>query len=110
MSFTNIHLANAADASHYDINHNLILDNPADPNTWSFTGDNSFKIGNINTNPATIDVGTNNTDPTDTALFLNLPISGSLRIGDVQLGGNDFGPIAIDGINAHHLFVKISTK
>ena len=127
LSFTNIHLANAAD---------LTGDNPADPSTWHFTGNNYFQIGNIHNSynsafpPATLDVGTNSTDPDDTSLFLNLPMKGTLRVGKVIFGKNgtdindpttynsnflpgadlNFGPIAIDGINAHHLYVKISTK
>ena len=102
LSFKNIYLANAANGAN---------DNPADPSTWHFTGNNRFQIGNIDTNPATFDVGTNKTDPDDTALFLNLPMSGSLRIGEVDFGGTPLlGPIAIDGIDVHHLIVKISTK
>ena len=94
----------------YPLGHTNTGPGDPDPTTppWTFSG--YFKVGNIVTNPASMDVATNNADPSDTALFFNLPISGSLRIGDVNFGGNDFGPIAIDGINAHHLFVKISTK
>jgi len=32
-----------------------------------------------------------------------VPIQGSLRVENVNFGGNDFGPIAIDGINAHRM-------
>jgi hypothetical protein len=35
-------------------------------------------------------------------------MQGTLRVEDVNFGGNDFGPIAIDGIQVHRLVVKIS--
>ena len=34
-------------------------------------------------------------------------MKGTVRVADVQLGGQDFGPVAIDGIVAHHLYIKI---
>ncbi len=90
-------------------------DDPSNPATWQFTG--SFRIGDLlggniaidstNSsvpNPATFDVGTSGGY---TSVFLNLPMKGTIRVADVQLGGQDFGPIAIDGIVAHHLYVKI---
>jgi hypothetical protein len=76
----------------------------ADP--WVFSG--NLKIGNIGTgNPAKIDVGTDAGTGTPT-LYLNLPMQGTLGVENVTFGGNNFGPIAIDGINVHHLNVKIS--
>lgn len=104
LTLTGIHLVGWADV----LGKNGTGDNPADPNTWAFTGANNvFRIGNIDTgNPATIDVGT--TDAGITSLVLNLPFQGTLRVENVTFGGNNFGPIAIDGINVHHLNVKIS--
>jgi len=91
-------------------------DDPSNPSTWQFTG--SFRVGDLFggnipvdstnasvPNPATFDVGT--TSDGYTSLYLNLPMMGTLRVADVQLGGQDFGPIAIDGIVVHHLFMKI---
>jgi len=99
LALTGIHLMGAATGT---------ADDPSNPATWEFTGTNNvFRIGNIDTgNPATIDVSTDTGGTT--SLYLNLPMQGSLRVENVTFGGNDFGPIAIDGINVHHLYVKIS--
>ncbi len=99
LTLTGIHLMGAATGT---------ADDPSNPATWVFTGTNNvFRIGNIGTgNPATIDVSTDTGGTT--SLNLNLPMQGSLRVENVTFGGNDFGPIAIDGINVHHLNVKIS--
>jgi len=99
LALTGIHLMGAATGT---------ADDPSNPATWKFTGTNNvFRIGNIDTgNPATIDVSTDTGGTT--SLNLNLPMQGSLRVENVNFGGNDFGPIAIDGINVHHLYVKIS--
>jgi len=43
-------------------------------------------------------------------IFLSLPIAGTVRIENVAFGGQDFGPIAIDGIHVHRLNVKIPPK
>ena len=74
-----------------------------DPSTWAFAG--NFKIGDIDAGtPAKVDVVTNTDDaPGVTSLVMNVPVQGSLRVENVNFGGNDFGPIAIDGINAHRL-------
>jgi len=97
-------------------------DNPADPSTWQFTG--HFRIGdllggNIDVdnnpanpalpNPATFDVGTTDDGTTvTTCAYFNLPLKGSIRAGSVSLGGTNFGPVAIDGIVAHHLYIKFN--
>jgi len=78
---------------------------PEDPATWTFR--DSFAIGDINSaNPATMDVLTL-TDTGVTSILINTPMRGSIRIENVNLGGTDFGPIAIDGINMHHFDVMI---
>ena len=80
---------------------------PETPSSWAFSGD--FKIGSIGdagNTPATIDVATDGSNKT--SLFLSLPMSGTLRVADVNIGGQGFGPIAIDGIQVHSLNVKIT--
>ncbi|MBW2597008.1 MAG: hypothetical protein JRC93_13785, partial [Deltaproteobacteria bacterium] len=93
LTATDIHLAGSAAGA------------PEDPTAWSFTG--PFKVGDIsNSNPATIDVGTNETTG-KTSLFLNQPMAGCLRVENVNFGGKDFGPCAIDGITIHRLQIQI---
>ncbi len=91
LTLSGIHLAGSASGAEND------------PATWSFTG--NFKIGDIDAGtPAKVDVVTNSDDaPGVTSLVLNVPIQGSVRVENVNFGGNDFGPIAIDGINAHRM-------
>jgi len=94
---------------------------PTDPTTWTYSG--NFKIGTIgdadvydvNNNliftgntPATIDIATDSSN--DTSIYMSLPMSGSIRVGEVNFGGQSFGPIAIDGIQVHRLTVQISGK
>ncbi len=115
LTLTGIHLAGAANGAG---------DDPANPATWAFTGaDNVFRIGSTNTgtstwattpggdidagnNPAKIDVGTD-TATGVTSLVLSLPMQGSLRVENVTFGGNNFGPIAIDGIRVHRLSIEL---
>jgi hypothetical protein len=79
---------------------------PADYTQWAFTG--NFKIGDIDAgNPAKVDVVTD-TSTGSTSIYLNLPMQGTLRVAEVAFGGNNFGPIAIDGIDVHRLTVKIT--
>jgi hypothetical protein len=88
---------------------------PETPILWAFSG--MYQVGDLRgvdidvdndpgnatvPNPATIDVGTD-TDTGETSMLLNLPMKGSVRIKDVSIGPNDFGPCAIDGITVHHL-------
>lgn len=79
-------------------------DDPSNPATWVPGG--NFQVGDVASNPATFDVATDGTGTTS-ARF-NLPMKGSLRIEDLNAGGTSFGPCAIDGINVHHLSVRIS--
>ena len=91
LTLSGIHLAGSASGAEND------------PSTWTFSGD--FKIGDIDAgNPAKVDVVTNTDDaPGVTSLVLNVPMQGSLRVENVNFGGNDFGAIAIDGINVHRM-------
>ncbi len=98
LTLSGIHLVNSATGA---------SDQPADPSTWSFAGaENVFRIGNIDHNdPAKLDVVSSSTG--QTSLILSLPLEGSLRVENVVFGGNNFGPIAIDGIKAHRLTIEI---
>jgi hypothetical protein len=86
----------------------------SDPSTWVFSG--RFRIGdllggyiNAEPSPATMDVATDlSTTPSTTSLYLNLPMKGTVRVADVVLGGNNFGPVAIDGITVHHLGLQFN--
>ncbi len=84
----------------------------SDPSTWVFSG--QFRVGDIlggnihaEPSPATMDVATEISTST-TSLYVNLPMKGTLRVVDVVLGGNDFGPVAIDGITVHHLGLRFN--
>ncbi|MDD3259809.1 MAG: hypothetical protein PHN97_10210 [Smithellaceae bacterium] len=100
LSFTGIHIAGAATGG---------SDDPATPSTWEFGGvSNVFKIGSIGdvyNTPATMDVATDSGGVT--SVYMSLPAAGSIRVAEVNFGGNNFGPIAIDGIQFHRLNVKI---
>jgi len=99
LAFQNIYLSGSASGTE------------SDPSTWAFSG--QFKIGDFGTplgtgyNPADMNIITRD-DNGKTVIVLNLPMSGSFRVKDVNFGGTDFGPIAIDGINVHSLNVEIS--
>lgn len=100
---------------------------PNDPSTWSGSG--MFKAGDIfDNNPVTIDIGSDNTeywvierDPVDGGNY-SVPnprngsgfiairtghVEGSLRVENVNMGGTDMGPVAIDGINLTNFYVEI---
>jgi hypothetical protein len=80
---------------------------PEDPSTWtSYPG--TFKIGNSADGPAQVDIGTNASGVTN--IQLKLPIEGSIRVEDVNFGGSDFGPLALDGIEVHRLAIQINPK
>jgi len=92
-------------------------DDPANPATW--TSDiGEFQVGDIfgdlaaneHARPAQIDAGVCNFDFCDDPLGayrLRLPFSGSFRFENAEFGGTDFGPGAIDGINAYRLDVYL---
>gem|GEM_PF-1032764 len=93
---------------------------PSDPSTWTFTG--PFRVGDLyggtidtdndpsnqaHANPATFDVATVDDK---TYVLVNLPLKGSIRMEGVSMNGMDFGPVAIDGIKAHVLSIKINPE
>jgi len=92
-------------------------DDPADPTTW--TSDiGEFQVGdmfgdlaaNEHARPAQIDAGVCNFDFCDDPLGayrLRLPFEGSFRFENAEFGGTDFGPGAIDGINAYRFDVYL---
>ena len=100
-----IHLVGTfEDMADFDIADSTTWDIPTDPTEWTYSG--VFSIGDIDSgNPATLDIGTNAGG--QTVMQLELPMSGSLRVENLNFGGNDFGPIAIDGLQVHRLAVTI---
>ena len=75
----------------------------ADPKTWTYSG--PFQIGNIaGGNPAQIDIGTDAAGVT--SVRYELPMAGSIRVENVNFGGSDFGPLALDGLTVHHLEIQ----
>jgi hypothetical protein len=107
LSLSGIHVAESATGA------------PDDPSTWAFSG--QFHIGDIrggtipidnnpsNTayaNPATFDVAT--TSDGITSIYLNLPMKGTIRAESVNFGGANFGPVAIDGITAHYIAIRLN--
>ena len=92
LTFTGIHLSATASG------------NPEDnPTTWTYSG--PFKIGDIvGGNPAQIDIGTDASGVT--SIRFELPMAGSVRVQDVNFGGTDFGALALDGLNVHHLAIQ----
>lgn len=100
LSLAGIHIAGAATGAG---------DDPALPSTWEFGGvSNVFKIGAIGdvyNTPASMDVATDAGGIT--TVNLSLPMSGTVRMENVQFGAQSFGPVAIDNIQFHRLNVKI---
>ncbi|WP_319525295.1 DUF6160 family protein [uncultured Desulfosarcina sp.] len=93
LTFAGIHLAATATGD------------PTDPTLWEFDG--QFNIGDLeNDNPAAFEVGTDS-DTGLTLVTLSLPMQGSLRIEDIDFGGQSFGPAAIDGLQVHRLSVML---
>jgi hypothetical protein len=78
---------------------------PENPSTWtSYPG--VFQIGDIaGGNPAQMNIGST-ADGSSTAMQFQLPMAGSIRVGDVNFGGADFGPLALDGLNVHRLTIQ----
>jgi hypothetical protein len=79
---------------------------PEDPASWA--GQGNFTVGDLFSGaPATFDVGGVTLDDGSQAavVALALPMTGSLRMENINLNGSDFGPVAIDGIQVHALEV-----
>jgi len=77
---------------------------PEDPTSWISLGE--FKFGDMaNDNPVTMDVATIDDVP---SAYINIPMTGNVRIEGVEFGGNNFGPCAIDGIKVHYLGIQLS--
>jgi hypothetical protein len=92
LTFTGIHLSETASGS---------LE--GDPSTWTYSG--PFKIGDIaGGNPAQVDFGTDASGVT--SIRLKLPMEGNIRVENVTFGGSNFGAMALDGLNVHHLAVQ----
>jgi len=110
LNFENIHIGSSFD-------YGTIGDDPADPSTWK-ADIGRFKIGdmfgdltnNKHSNPARFDVGTREISPGvhEGSLGFLLPMSGSIRFENVEFGNSDFGPGAIDGIEAHRLEIHMT--
>lgn len=63
--------------------------------SWNFTdsGGNSYSVANPRYNTGYI--------------ALNLPMEGSIRVENLNMGGNNLGSIAIDGIKVEKLYIEI---
>lgn len=82
---------------------------PEDPLTWNAltSPTDQFMIGDIDKRtPATIDFISENSDRQG-FVALNLPMSGSIRVENINFGGNNFGSLAIDGLKAEKLYIEI---
>jgi hypothetical protein len=76
----------------------------SDPSSWNPSG--TFNIGDISGgNPATINIGSSGDR---NYIAMNLPMQGSLRIGNMNCAGTDLGTLAaIDGINVIKLYIEL---
>lgn len=75
---------------------------------FSGAGDSGpFKTGDIaGGNPAQIDIGTNAAGVT--AVILELPMTGNIRVDNVTFGTKDLGPLALEGLNVHRLTIQFT--
>jgi hypothetical protein len=92
---------------------------PEDPSSWTvnppnLTTTDQFRVGDLaNSKPATIDFILDPTTDTTSPRFesgfiaLNLPMNGSIRVENINFGGNDFGSLAIDGLKVEKLYIEI---
>ena len=93
LTFSGLHLASQAAGL------------PENPGQWRLDG--MFQIGALYAGqPATFDVGRDGAGLV--AIEMNLPMRGCLRVENVQWAGQDFGPVAIDGIQVHRLNVRFT--
>lgn len=96
-------------------------DDPTNPATWKPNNSQDFgyfQIGDlfgdiansVASDPARLDVGEydlHNDGNIYGMVNLQLPMSGSIRFEDVNFGGTDFGPGAIDGLHAYRLNLRL---
>ncbi|GAB6163446.1 hypothetical protein JCM12298_26060 [Desulfothermus naphthae] len=84
-------------------------DDPSDPSTWQPSG--QFQFGDMNPygestyDPGTLDAGVD-PDTNLAQILVTLPMEGSIRISNFQVGDINFGPIAIDGIHVHRMNIR----
>lgn len=96
LRFTGVHLAESAAGA------------PESPASWTFAG--PLRIGTLLTNPATLDVSGGTADGSvKPFLFLNLPVSGTVRVENVALGAQSFGPVVLDGLTMHTFRLLLPT-
>lgn len=82
---------------------------PSDPSRWIAltSSTDQFMLGDIEKRtPATIDFISENSDKQG-FVALNLPMTGSIRVGEINFGGNNFGSLAIDGLKAEKLYIEL---
>lgn len=78
---------------------------PSNPSVW--TANDKFKIGNFENNkPATFDIGIRESDNMP-VIYLSAPMNGSVRIENLHIKDQNFGPAAIDGIKVHNLKIEL---
>jgi hypothetical protein len=78
--------------------------NPIDPSSWVFSGE--FLIGDINEINGLAEINFTTIGPSPHEI-IDLPMDGTIRIEDLDFAGQDFGPMAIDGITVHSLQIQI---
>jgi hypothetical protein len=107
LSFSGIHLSGTAQGDRHD------------PSTWSYEG--SFSFGSVmEAKPVTMDVvaddnetwvvgGTEYPNPRYGAgyIALDVPMEGSFRMEAINFGGNEMGPLVMDGVRIHKLYIEI---
>lgn len=98
LEFKNISIAGT-------FNNQSNTDDPANPSTWNPV--DRFMVGNFKTNtPAKFDIGIRQSDNMP-IIQISAPMSGSIRIENINIGQRDFGPTAIDGIQVHRMTIEL---
>jgi hypothetical protein len=86
---------------------------PETQKTWNFTDSTGTAYSYDNTRyiPAVPDPDNPGSNLEEekflSYIVLNLPMKGSIRATEINFGGQNFGPLAIDGINAQKLYIEI---
>lgn len=78
----------------------------SDPSTWEAAGE--FQIGDVeNGNPVVIDISSGNDDNPNPHISLQIgAIAGSMRIENINFGGNDMGSVIVDGIDIQQFDIE----